>query len=146
MSIDRIVLAFAGTMGTPVEYPMLEGIEGRTPIADIEVARLAGELPMSLKFVLNGEGPGATARSKIALREAFAGDLPREIVERPKASFPLPFQSWVVDRGSEIERSEWARGVFSPMLREMIRSDASKVWQLAWPSINLAMWARVWWE
>ena len=125
---------------------MLEGIEGRTPIADIEVARLAGELPMSLKFVLNGEGPGATARSKIALREAFAGDLPREIVERPKASFPLPFQSWVVDRGSEIERSEWARGVFSPMLREMIRSDASKVWQLAWPSINLAMWARVWWE
>lgn len=125
---------------------MLEGIEGRTPIADVEVARLAGELPMALKFVLEGEGQGATARSKIALREAFAGDLPHEIVERPKASFPLPFQSWVVDRGSEIERSEWARSVFSPMLREMIKSDASKAWQLAWPSINLAMWARVWWE
>lgn len=129
---------------------MLEGIEGRTPIADIEVARLADELPMGMKFAILGDGPGAGSaglvRSKIALREAFACDLPREIVERPKASFPLPFQSWVVDRGSEIERSEWARGVFTPMLREMIRTDASKVWQLAWPSINLAMWARVWWE
>lgn len=123
---------------------MLEGIEGRTPIADVEVASLAGILPMSMKFA--SEGDGTVIRSKIALREAFAGDLPRAIVERPKASFPLPFQSWVVDRGSEIERSEWARGVFSPMLREMIRSDASKVWQIAWPSINLAMWARVWWE
>lgn len=129
---------------------MLEGIEGRTPIADIEVARLANELPMGMKFATSGDGSGAGSagltRSKIALRDAFAGDLPREIVQRPKASFPLPFQSWVVDRGSEIERSEWARGVFTPMLREMIRSDASKVWQLAWPSINLAMWARVWWE
>lgn len=129
---------------------MLESIEGRTPIADIEVARLADKLPMSLKFATSGDGTGAGSagmvRSKIALREAFEGDLPREIVERPKASFPLPFQSWVVDRGSEIERSEWARGVFTPMLREMIRTDASKVWQLAWPSINLALWARRWWE
>lgn len=123
---------------------MLEGIEGRTPIADIEVARLAGELPMHLKFSIDAADD--RIRSKIALREAFAAELPREIVERPKASFPLPFQSWVVDRGTEIERSEWARGVFTPMLREMIGADASKVWQVAWPAINLAMWARVWWE
>ncbi|MBL8761414.1 MAG: asparagine synthase (glutamine-hydrolyzing) [Phycisphaerae bacterium] len=125
---------------------MLESIEGRTPIADIEVARLAGRLPMSLKFAIEGDAPGAIARSKIALRAAFAGELPREIVERPKASFPLPFQSWVSDQSAEIDRSEWARGVFTPMLREMIKSDASKVWPLAWPSINLAMWSRVWWE
>lgn len=123
---------------------MLEGIEGRTPIADLEVARLAGELPMNLKFSV--DAADGRVRSKIALREAFAGELPREIVERPKASFPLPFQSWVVDRGTEIERSEWARGVFTPMLREMVGADASSVWQVAWPAINLAMWARVWWE
>lgn len=120
---------------------MLQSVEGRTPIADFEIARLAGVLPMHEKFVA-----GEPALSKVALREAFRKDLPAAIVDRAKASFPLPFQGWVIDRAADIERSEWARGAFSPMLREMIHADASKVWQLAWPAINLAIWSRVHWE
>jgi asparagine synthase (glutamine-hydrolysing) len=122
---------------------MLESVEGRTPFADRCVAELAESLPMSMKFDAGVEG--SPAGTKLALRRAFAGILPREVVERPKASFPLPFQEWVVDRASALRESGFAREVFSTAAVELVAADPARNWRLAWPMINLAMWGARWW-
>jgi len=117
---------------------MLEGVEGRTPLADIEVCRLAESLPVSRKFTLS------PARTKIALRDAFAPDLPGEILTRPKASFPLPFQEWIGDSAGALLRSGLVRELVSPGALELIAADAGRHWRVAWPLINLAMWGERW--
>jgi asparagine synthase (glutamine-hydrolysing) len=122
---------------------MLESVEGRTPFADRCVAELAESLPMGMKFELGTEG--VAAGTKLALRRAFAVELPREVVERPKASFPLPFQEWVADRGEELRGSSFARELFAPAAIGMVAADAARNWRLAWPMINVAMWGKRWW-
>ncbi len=123
---------------------MLESVEGRTPFADREVAALAESLPMSMKFT---PGVGATpAGTKLALRRAFAEVLPPEVVERPKASFPLPFQEWVADHGAVLRSSPLAREIFAPAVLEMVAADPSRHWRVAWPMINLALWGERWWR
>lgn len=121
---------------------MLESVEGRTPLADVAVRAAAWSLPMSEKFdessAAQGESPNT--RTKIALREAFRESLPREVVERPKASFPLPFQSWVADQTALIRGSAYLREVFSEAAIEAVAARPSELWSLAWPMANLAMW------
>jgi asparagine synthase (glutamine-hydrolysing) len=117
---------------------MLEGVEGRTPMADVRVAALAESLPMDDRFVPPG-------RTKLILREAFAGALPGAIIGRPKASFPLPFQRWLRGAADWIRGSEWLREVFQPEALELVASRPHVCWRLAWPVANLAIWAERWW-
>ncbi len=138
---------------------MLASVEGRTPFADAVVAEAAEGLPMREKFRPveeegsggAGEGSGggavvaARARTKVALRRAFADLVPVEIAERPKASFPLPFQQWVADHGATLRRSRFARQVFSAAAIEMVGADPARNWRLAWPMMNIAMWGDAWW-
>ncbi|MCB9846577.1 MAG: asparagine synthase (glutamine-hydrolyzing) [Phycisphaeraceae bacterium] len=130
---------------------MLAGVEGRTPLADVEVARMADSLPVRRRFVDNSEADwpaerrAEAARSKVALRDAFAPELPEEIVRRPKASFPLPFEGWVSRLSGALRRSEFAREVFLPGALEVVSRDPSGLWRLSWPMINLAMWGDRWW-
>lgn len=121
---------------------MLESVEGRTPLADVVVRAHAWSLSMSRKFTeVRGEtGATPVTRTKIALREAFASDLPREVVERKKASFPLPFQQWVADQSETIRRSGFLRELFTDAAIETVASRPSELWSLAWPMANLAMW------
>jgi asparagine synthetase B (glutamine-hydrolysing) len=96
------------------------------------------------------EGSLRTERSlhvqtKRALRAAFAGDLPREVVERPKASFPLPFTEWVEDQSAALRRSRFAREAFTMAAIETVASQPGKCWQLAWPMMNIALWGERWW-
>jgi asparagine synthase (glutamine-hydrolysing) len=128
-----------GLLGRLDSATMLAGVEGRTPLADLEVCRAAERLPMARKFTLS------PVRTKIALREAFAGELPAEIVARPKASFPLPFAEWIGDCAGALRDSALLREIVSPGALEVVASDAGKHWRVAWPLINLAMWGRVWW-
>lgn len=120
---------------------MLEGVEGRTPFADVRLAELANSLPMREKFV---DG-GGVAGTKIALRVAFAGDLPGMIVARPKASFPLPFQEWMNDHVEVLARSEALRELIVPGVIKGVVENPGGTWRFAWPMINLALWARRWW-
>lgn len=132
---------------------MLASVEGRTPFADVVIAELAESLPMRAKFAVHalaGAGAGAEscdahARTKIALREAFRADLPASIVDRPKASFPLPFQAWVGDHAGALRSSDFARSVFSEAVVEVVAQDPTRNWRLAWPMINIALWGRRWW-
>lgn len=120
---------------------MLESVEGRTPFADVVVAAAADALPMSRKYrEVRGEDGNVRSETKIALREAFAGDLPRAVVERPKASFPLPFQGWLEDQRETIRRSAFAREVFSEAAISAVIEKPREMWSLAWPMANLALW------
>ncbi|RMD65442.1 MAG: asparagine synthase, partial [Planctomycetota bacterium] len=132
---------------------MQASVEGRTPYADAHVAQLAHSLPMPLLYEPPppvSDGPGALAvaaapRTKLLLRRAFAHRVPREILERPKASFPLPFQRWIADHAPTLQRSAFAREVFTPDAIAMVARDPTSQWRLAWPMINLAMWGDRWW-
>ena len=114
---------------------MRHGVEGRTPFADLEVARFANAIPMGFKFV--GSDPALT---KQCLREAFAADLPESIVSRPKASFPMPFERWVSSMAPVLLSSEIAREWFTESAIELVARDATRHWNLAWPMLNLVLW------
>lgn len=120
---------------------MLASVEGRTPLADACVCALAESLPMSLKFEA-GRGVEGT---KIALRRAFGAELPPEVVARAKASFPLPFREWLSDQIGALGRSRLVSDLFSPAAVELVRTRPQEHWRVAWPLINVALWARRWW-
>ncbi|MBX3367846.1 MAG: asparagine synthase (glutamine-hydrolyzing) [Phycisphaeraceae bacterium] len=126
---------------------MLESVEGRTPLADVVVRAHAWSLPMARKFTETRAAPGASplTRTKIALREAFADALPPEVVERKKASFPLPFQAWVSDQSESIRRSAFLREIFTDAAIMTVAERPSELWSLAWPMANLAIWGEAMW-
>lgn len=131
----------AGLLARLDTATMLESVEGRTPFADAHVAALARVLPMSALFTRDGE----VVETKRVLRRAFAGDLPPEVVARPKASFPLPFQQWVADQIDVLHGSSFARALFTPPAIAMVCADPTRHWHLAWPMVNLALWGEHWW-
>ncbi|MFI4897551.1 MAG: asparagine synthase (glutamine-hydrolyzing) [Phycisphaerales bacterium JB059] len=122
---------------------MLESVEGRTPFADAVVAGVCERLPMDRKYTPAEEG--GSARTKIALREAFEGELPASVVARPKASFPLPFQHWMRAHASAIDRSALARELFTDAARSVVREQPERAWHMAWPMLNVALWGERWW-
>jgi asparagine synthase (glutamine-hydrolysing) len=136
---------------------MLSGVEGRTPFADTSVVELAESLPMALKFDADAAlAPRASdaagtavstmaASGKLVLRRAFADRLPVEILERPKASFPLPFREWIVAEGSRLGRSPFAAAFFRGPLLKRVSADPGACWNYAWPMMNLARWGDRWW-
>ncbi len=65
---------------------MAASIELRTPLLDIEVAKIAARIPSSLKLPQGGPG-------KFALRKTLAKKL-NEDLTRPKKGFPVPLNSW----------------------------------------------------
>ena len=121
---------------------MHASVEGRTPLADHVVAALCERLPMQQKFLPAEDG--RAARTKIALREAAAGLVPPEILSRPKASFPLPFEGWIGEMSSAFDGA-FARSVFKEAAIARVSADPAALWHLAWPMLNVAMWGRHWW-
>lgn len=117
---------------------MREGVEGRTPFADAFVADFTESLPMHEKFA--PATPTAAARTKIALRQAFAADIPSAILHRPKASFPLPFADWIGAMTPTLRSSPFARDLFTPAALHHVAAQPTQLWRLAWPMINLALW------
>lgn len=125
---------------------MLASVEGRTPFADAVIAALADSLPMRVKFEAAlagapsvqtdsfapfGADHDTPPRTKIALREAFRGAIPDEVIDRPKASFPLPFQSWIADHAPALRRSAFAREVFTDAAIESVAAQPENAWQFA---------------
>lgn len=118
---------------------MLVGVEGRTPLADQVVASHAEALAIGDKYDPSIPVPMGT---KVALRRAFGAEVPREIVERPKASFPLPVQQWMDVGGEWLRESRFARELFTEAAIETVAAKPNELWRLAWPMINLALWGR----
>lgn len=63
------------------------GLEVRVPLLDHRLVEFAGSLPLSMRL------RGRT--TKVLLRRAMAGVLPRETLARPKKGFGMPVAGWL---------------------------------------------------
>lgn len=122
---------------------MLESVESRTPFADREVLSVALSVPVDQNYNPNAEP--VALRTKRALREAFQGRVSDTVIDREKASFPLPFQSWIADATDLLNTSSFARQFFTPAAIHTVAADPTGLWNLAWPMMNLAIWGDRWW-
>ncbi|HEU4797921.1 MAG TPA: asparagine synthase (glutamine-hydrolyzing), partial [bacterium] len=71
---------------------MAHSLELRVPFLDHTFVEFVARLPVQLKMRMNGH---RSLLTKYALRRAFAGKIPPEIIERPKRGFPVPLQQLV---------------------------------------------------
>jgi asparagine synthase (glutamine-hydrolysing) len=124
---------------------MAHSLELRSPLLDHEVVELGLALPDSLK--VNGR------TCKIALRRAFAQDLPAKIANRGKRGFGVPLSAWFRGELRELtsdvllDDEARARGLFRPeSVRRLIeehvsgkRDHAHRLWCL----LMLELWQRV---
>jgi len=122
---------------------MLAGVEGRTPFADVRVSEFADQMPMSYHFAMNQKQDAVT--SKQLLRRAFSGQVPEHVLRRPKASFPVPFQSWMAEQGPGILGSSLAKDIFNHGAIDLVAQQSSQQWAAAWPMLNISLWLESVW-
>lgn len=67
---------------------MANGLEVRVPMLDIELVRFCANLPSDFKL------HRGRVRKHI-LRESLRGDVPDEILDRPKSGFNVPLEAWM---------------------------------------------------
>ncbi|MDX9912798.1 MAG: asparagine synthase (glutamine-hydrolyzing) [Phycisphaerales bacterium] len=124
---------------------MLEGVEGRVPLADAWVCAWGESLPMRERFVVDGDDAASSpARTKVALREAFRDELPAEVVSRAKASFPMPMSWWSGGAADVLLSPGPAASVFRAESLAFVAARTD-LWNLAWPVANVVMWMKRWW-
>jgi len=100
---------------------MAHGLEVRVPLIDHHLARQLMSLPGSWK--LNAGTP------KPLLVHALRGELPDEIVHRPKRGFTLPFEHWLREALRPGIEEAFARMEDSPLGETISASAARRVWQ-----------------
>ncbi len=66
---------------------MAHSLEARSPLLDHELMEFAASLPSRLKV--------AGREKKVALRAAFRGSIPNEILDAPKQGFVVPMAEWL---------------------------------------------------
>ncbi len=121
---------------------MANSLELRAPLLDHHLAELALGLPAHLRF----EG----SAGKVALRRAFAADLPASILERGKAGFGVPVGRWfrteLRDLAGDVLLGTAARkrGQFEPRAIEQLLSDhvgaRADHGERLWSLIMLELW------
>ena len=133
------------------QMSMAASIESRVPFLDHRLVEFAAALPADRK--LSGFS------TKRILRDSIRDVLPREILERPKMGFPVPFALWArgawngVLRDVLLDRRSRERGIVTPAALERVLAvpspagrqpaavgahDADALWAL----LNLELWYR----
>ena len=87
------------------QMSMSASLEARVPFLDHKLVEYVAGLPERMKL------RGRT--TKYLLRQCMGGDLPNEILRRRKVGFPVPF-------------GKWARGVFQPLIDELVLSQRAQ--------------------
>lgn len=126
---------------------MANSIELRVPLLDHKVLEFAASLPSKLK--LNG------VTTKFILKKALSKRIPREIRNRKKTGFPVPYESWL---RADLKDLVWDvlmdsrttnRGYFSKAsIERLIKANVngSNCSKAIFSLINLELWHRAFLE
>ena len=127
------------------QMSMACSIESRVPFLDHPLVEFAARVPDRLK-IRNGVG-------KYILKEAVAGLVPQELLQRPKMGFPTPLRPWLLEAGAQ----HWLGALTDPdgllapytnrvALDELLarhrnrQEDATdRIWRL----LNLQLWGDI---
>ena len=102
---------------------MANSIELRVPLLDHKILEFAASLPQNFKV------RGFT--TKYIAKKALRGHVPREILNRKKAGFPVPYEKWLRHdlkdwvHGLLLDSKTMARGYFKKSAVERMLSDDS---------------------
>jgi asparagine synthase (glutamine-hydrolysing) len=126
------------------QMSMAASIESRVPFLDHHLVEFAWRLPPDRKL------SGFT--TKRILRDAIADVVPRSILTRPKAGFPVPFGRWlqggwhVVARDVLMDRQARERDLLAPAAVERLLQAAARgvhgSAEVVWSLVNLEVWFR----
>jgi asparagine synthase (glutamine-hydrolysing) len=126
---------------------MANSIELRVPLLDHKILEFAASLPPSFKL------RGAT--TKFILKKALSQRIPREIRDRKKTGFPVPYETWLrkdlkgvvwgvlTDRRT-INRGYFRRGAIEDLLRA--NSNGSDYSKEVFSLLSLELWQRTFLE
>ncbi len=104
---------------------MANSVELRVPLLDHKILEFAAALPASFKV------HGFT--TKYLAKEALGNRLPKRIMDRPKAGFPVPYESWLSGglrgwvRDLLLEQRTINRGYFNAAKVEQLLSTEGQV-------------------
>jgi asparagine synthase (glutamine-hydrolysing) len=124
---DLLVKADKITMGNSLEL--------RVPLLDHKVLEFAATLPPSLKV--------KGWKTKRVLREALGSVLPKEVLRRKKAGFPVPYAFWLADGLSSrvhellLDPQAFIRSFFDRKQVELLLAMHSKTQLLQHPVFSL---------
>jgi asparagine synthase (glutamine-hydrolysing) len=90
---------------------MAHSLECRSPLLDYRIMEFAAHLPFEAKFAEGGRG-------KRIVRDVLARYIPRELFDRPKQGFSIPWEQWCTGSVSTELRDRWARQAPKPFRRE----------------------------
>jgi asparagine synthase (glutamine-hydrolysing) len=124
---------------------MATSVEARVPLLDHRVVELAFSFPSSWK--LHG------GSAKWILKKSLGGRLPAEILERPKAGFPLPWNRWFREdlrgfvAGVLLSDRVAGRGILDAReVRRIVDDHAAgrrDNFREIWTLVNLELWYQV---
>lgn len=122
---------------------MANSIELRVPFLDHKILEFAASLPENFKV--------RAFTTKFIAKRALRHRLPREILERRKAGFPVPYESWFRKElkgwisGILLDRETLSRGYFNPACIEHMIAEDSRSGGLSREIFSLAaleLWHR----
>jgi asparagine synthase (glutamine-hydrolysing) len=127
------------------QMSMAASVESRVPFLDHKLVEHVVRTP--LRFKVRG------ITTKVILRRALRGRVPREILHRRKLGFPVPLGRWAREHFAPLIRRillgprAVARGMFEPRILERLVSEHER--RLAdhtdrlWLLLNLEIWQRI---
>ena len=142
---------------------MAASVEGRVPYTDHRIVEYLFALPDRYKIDWHNAAARDKAgalnvqeidrdglvESKLLLRRAFAANVPREILDRPKMSFPVPVREWfggfLRTFAAETIRDSALAGAFfdtKELDRLLQTADTPLSGMALWPVTNLCLWQK----
>jgi asparagine synthase (glutamine-hydrolysing) len=112
---------------------MVHSVEARVPYLDHPLVEHVLGVPNELKL--------DAGRPKPLLLDALGPDLPREIWDRPKMGFTVPFSVWLKQRAEELQAASLERKLLKTTAVEDVwrRFKAGRLhWSRAWALVVLA--------
>ena len=119
---------------------MAHGVEGRVPFVDVEMARLAFDLPDSLK-IKNGLG-------KHLLRQWLNTQLPAAKPFAKKRGFTVPVGEWMAADGARVGQlvaeQDCIASICKPeVVKDLFKHSQGRAAKAAWTLLFYALWHKI---